>query len=84
MSEMMQVLNAKLPKNVVMKNPAGTYSFVGQVNIELKYAEYDGSPLTEETAKKIINFGAGMVHPRPKVITWKTEEEALQALAELG
>lgn len=82
MSEMQTALRALaggLPENVIIQNPAGTFSFVGRVAAGLCYTARDGSPVTPAMIATARSFGprlAGL-----KVRTWPTREEAEFALA---
>lgn len=78
-------LLSRLPKNcVVGKNPAGTYSFTGSCDVRLCYFRRDGQPITDEDARKIASFGAGIYRATIGVRTWPTLDEAVQAARELG
>jgi hypothetical protein len=68
----------------LLKNPAGTWSFVGSVPYSLAYERLDGQPVTEEEARKIANFGAGLFKKTHKTWTRKTEAEAREAARALG
>lgn len=71
-------------KPQVIKNPAGTYSIVGfGIPVALVYSEKDGSPLTDETARKIAQFGPGFVKDA-KLIVYQTESDALNAIEAWG
>jgi hypothetical protein len=88
----MQVIG-NLPAHVIIQNPAGTYSFVGRVDLRLTYRMADGSPLTVEMARKIRDFGPGLFlrylnKTQPdsacvESIVYPTEQAAREALAAL-
>ena len=79
MTEMQQVmrLTRQLPRNAIIKNPAGTWSFAGRVDVGLMYARKDGQPLTPDDLDD-IRMGwpatSGLTHR-----TWPTEEAAQAA-----
>lgn len=66
----------------VIKNPAGTFHFVGTVPLDLAMVNKDGSRLSPEEARRVA------YHSNPgwisKTRVFRTVEEALQAAAELG
>ncbi len=66
----------------LMKNPAGSYSFVGSVPVFLGYKEKDGSPLTQETAAKLAHISSPALIAKSRV--YQTPAEALQAADEIG
>jgi len=66
----------------VLKNPAGTYSFVGSVAVELGWLNKDGTPLTPKQAKEVARANnPGMI---AKTRVFKTEKEAFKAAKKLG
>lgn len=71
----------------LIKNPAGTYSFVGDVPVQLAYKKKDGSKLTNDEITKIQkSSNPGM---QRKVLgielqIYKTPEEALKAAKKIG
>lgn len=69
---------------VLLKNPAGTYSFAGKVPRDLMYKMKDGSPMTDQMVNDIRSFGPGLFKNRVSNCSWKTKEEALKAAQDLG
>jgi hypothetical protein len=84
MGEMKDALRTirALPSNVLIKNPAGSWSFVGSVDIRLSFTMKDGAPVDEKTAKNIASSGPGFCNV--KRVTWATEKEARDYAASLG
>ena len=68
----------RLPPNALIKNPAGTWSFVGAVSPELAYVTRDGGTPTAQQLEDARSFGPGIVGLRSRV--WQTREEAELAL----
>lgn len=75
---------SNLPQNVVMLNPAGTWSFVGAVDIRLSYFRRDGQPLTEQEVSGIRSHGAGLYRKTIGSCTWPTREAAIAAADAIG
>ncbi len=73
-----------LPSNILYQNPAGSWSFVGSVDVRLKYARKDGQPMTDEEYRKIANFGFGLFTSTHRTLTWPTEADGIAAGAALG
>ncbi len=72
----------QLPPNCLIKNPAGSYSFVGRVDARLGYVRKDGTPASDEELSKAAKYGprlAGLV-----TRTWPTQEAALETAAAIG
>ena len=65
----------------VIKNPAGTWSFVGSVPMVLSHERKDGEPLTDRNIEMIKHTGSD---PTCKSRAWPTKEAALKAAAEAG
>lgn len=59
----------------IIKNPAGTFSFVGNVPVELAWATEDGEKPSEEQVKIALQFGPRFAKVKPR--TWPTAEAAL-------
>jgi len=68
----------------IIKNPVGTYSFVGRVPLVLAYTMADGSPLTDDAASAIAQCGPGILGKKIKLIRYATEAEAQAALDTLN
>lgn len=66
----------------LMKNPKGTYSFVGSVPAELGYTEKDGSPLTSKTKKDLQHASNPSMIAKSRI--FKTKDEAVLAAKKLG
>lgn len=66
----------------LIKNPSGTYSFVGDVPAELAWTTEDGAPPSEEQVKIAAQFGPRFA--RVKERAWPTAEEALKEAEALG
>lgn len=66
----------------IVKNPSGTYSFVGTVPVELAWATEDGKTPSEEQVKIAVQCGPRFA--RLKTRTWPTAEAALKEAEELG
>lgn len=66
------------------QNPAKTFSFSGSVPAILAYYRKDGQPLTEEDARKVIQFGAGLYCNTIGSRTWPTREAAIADAEALG
>ena len=66
----------------IIKNPAGTYSFVGDVPAELAWTTQDGEKPSEEQVKIAVQFGPRFA--RVKTRTWPTAEAALREAEALG
>ena len=81
MTDMQQAMRTRghLPQNVIIKNPAGTYSFVGRVSARLAYVTKDGYQPTTKQFQDAASFGPRLVGLRSR--TWPTEEAARKALA---
>ena len=69
---------------VLAKNPAGTWSFKGQVPEILAYIRHDGQPLTDEDRQVIQHCGPGFRKKQVKSLTFSTCEEALQTAKDNG
>ena len=67
----------------LMKNPAGTWSFVGSVPVELSYFMRDGSELGAEMIKKIQRHGPGLFKGVGTRV-FKTSKEAIKAAKKAG
>jgi len=66
----------------IIKNPSGTYSFVGAVPVELVWVTEDGKTPSEEQVKLAVKLGPRFA--KLKTRTWLTAEEALQEAKALG
>ena len=69
----------QLPPNCLIKNPAGTWSFVGSVDARLGYKRKDGSEPSEQELRNATQFGprlAGLV-----TRTYPTQQAAIDAAA---
>lgn len=60
----------------LLKNPAGTWSFVGSVPLDLRYARRDGQPMDDETARGIRAHGPGFYRATVLTRTWPTRDAA--------
>jgi hypothetical protein len=63
----------------LIKNPAGTWSFVGRVPAELMYERIDGEPLSEKDIDSIRNFGAGVMRNSIKSRVYQSPHDAIEA-----
>ncbi len=68
----------------VLHNPAGTYSFVGAVPVDLGYVGRDGHELTADEQRKVAQFGAGMFRSTITCRTFTTAQEAVDFAASRG
>ena len=66
----------------LIKNPAGTFSFVGDVPVELAWTTEDGGQPSEEQVKIAVQFGPRFAKVKPR--TWPTAEAALKEAEALG
>src|SRR3990167_5493699 len=84
MSETSQALNmiANLPSNTLIQFPAGSWGFVGRVDVRLGWARKDGSMPTDDEINKAKNHGPGMIGL--KIKSWLTKELDIAAAKELG
>jgi hypothetical protein len=70
------------PKNLLMKNPAGTWSFVARVNVRLGWKNKDGSELTDDDCAKLVQCSSpGMLF---KVKVYASPEAAKAEADRLG
>ncbi len=72
----------QLPPNCLIKNPAGSYSFVGRVDARLGYLRKDGSEPSEQEMQTAARHGprlAGLV-----TRTFPTYQAGLDAAAAIG
>jgi hypothetical protein len=72
----------KLPPNCLIRNPAGSFSFVGSVDARLGYVCKDGSAPTDEQLRKAAQFGPGLIGLRTR--TYPTQEAAIAAAEAIG
>lgn len=75
----------RLPPNHLMKNPAGTWSFVGSVDSRLSYLRKDGKVLgkgDKDILKNIGQAGPGMAGVKSRV--FKTPYDAMMAAKKLN
>ena len=63
---------------VLMKNPAGTWHFVGRVPMTLGFERRDGQPLTEEDIEVIQHCGPGLRKKEVKTRTFLTSKQGLR------
>ncbi len=88
MSEMSQALHllASLPANVLTKNPAGSYSFVGSVDVQLRYVIADGPAKggvpTDDQIRIARQCGPKIAGLSTRV--WPTPEAAIADATALG
>ena len=69
----------------IIKNPAGSYSFVGSVPMVLAYRNRaDGMPLSDDMAHKVSQFGPGLFKAQVRVVTYQTREEAIADATDHG
>ena len=69
----------------IIQNPAGGYSFVGSVPMVLAYRNrIDNTPLSEDMANKVSQFGPGLFRQTVKSVSYPTREEALEAATQAG
>ena len=73
-----------LPANNIIQYPSGRWGFVGSVDIRLAYTELDGSDLSDERARELVQFGPGLLRPRVKACAWPTRDAPIAAAQELG
>jgi len=77
------IIRGDLPPHVLQ---FFTYSkkwgFVGKIDARLAHVMADGSPVTEDAAKKAREHGPRLAGVRTRV--WDTEEEAIAAAKALG
>jgi hypothetical protein len=73
----------RLAPNCIMKNPAGTWSFAGSVDVRLAFCTADGGEPTPEMIDIARQHGPGFAKGL-KSRTWPSREEALQAAVDLG
>lgn len=66
----------------LMKNPAGTYSFVGSVPVELGWLSKSGKELTPDEAKEVAR--ANMPAMLAKTRVFKTPQEAFKVAKKYG
>lgn len=70
------------PKNLLMKNPAGSYSYVGRVSVKLAWVNKNGSLLSDSEAERISRASNPAMFGRVRV--FKTVQEAKQAAIDLN
>ena len=69
----------------ILKTPAGNYTFVGSVPVDLAYKRVDGQPLTDKDAHDLhYIMTPSLLKHRIVSRVFKTEEEAQAAADELG
>jgi hypothetical protein len=68
----------------VIQYPSKAWGFVGRVPMELSFVMKDGSPVSDEMAANINNFGAGLYKSRITHVTFPTQEAAERALADFS
>lgn len=69
----------------LLQNPAGTWSFVGQVPESLAYRRADGQPLTDKERNTIKQCGPGFCRdPKVETLTFDSAELALQLAHTMG
>ena len=66
----------------LIQNPSGTYSFVGDVPVELAWVTEDGGVPSEEQVKIAAQFGPRFAKVKER--EWPTAEEALKEAEALG
>lgn len=74
------MLGIRLPSNDLMRNPSGTWSFVGRVDAHLAYVRADGSPARPEELADAAKFGPHAVGLVSR--TFPTRDAALHAAGE--
>lgn len=75
------VQNGGLAKNVLVQYPSGRWGFSGSVHSSLKYANLDGTPVSDATLKEIQGSSnpAMMAKARGvKTLSFETKEAALE------
>ncbi len=77
-----RALPAGLPENTLIKNPAGTYSFVGRVDTRLAFVTKNGGVPTAKQLDGARHAGPGIVGLRTR--TFPTSDAALKAARALG
>ena len=71
----------------VLKNPAGTYSFVGNVPICLSFERKNGEMLSAKEADEILNASMpAMIKKRYDLVTrtWTTKQAAIKEANRFG
>lgn len=72
----------KLPRNVLLKNPNGTWSFVGTVDGVLSYVTKDGGTPSDDDLRAARQCGPRIAGLRSRV--WATADEARAEAERLG
>lgn len=85
MAELKQVLamRGNLPL-VLLQNPSGSWSFAGRVPMHLSYRMIDGSPVSDDLARDIVSFGAGLFRSKIRSVVFTTESDAVAEANRLG
>jgi len=65
----------------LMKNPKGTYHFVGTVPVKLGWVNKDGSELSDEEADKVVSANNPAMLAKTRV--FKNENDAKKAAKKL-
>lgn len=77
------IVRGDLPPHVLeFYSHSKKWAFVGKIDSRLAHVMADGSPVTEDAAKKAREHGPRLAGVRTR--TWDTEEEAIAAAKELG
>lgn len=66
----------------LIKNPAGTYSFVGSVPVKLGMCNKDGSMLTDSQAEQVARANCPALIAKSRA--FKTPKDAFRAAVKLG
>lgn len=66
----------------LIKNPAGTYHFVGSVPVKLGWMNKDGSELSDKEAKELVKSSSPGMLGKSRV--FKTSKEALAFAKKMG
>lgn len=68
----------------VIQHPTGSWGFVGHVPVDLSYRCRDGSPISEELANNIRQFGPGLFKNKVQSVSFETAEDAIEAARATG
>ena len=68
----------------VIRNPSGTFGFVGSVPMVLAFEKRDGTPIGDKLAASIRHTGPGLYRDMIRPRSWSTKATAHAAASELG
>lgn len=66
----------------IIKNPSGTFSFVGRVPIKLAFETKEGFPVDQEFVDRQMRLPASYRSIKTK--SWSTYDDALKTALDLG